>query len=361
MKIVYDNIIYNLQRVGGISHYWYFLTEGLLKYNADLQFIEHIGNDNFFEKKLCISSDKKIKETQGNIWLERFKSVHLLDNNDFDIFHSSYYRTLKKKGNTKEVITLHDFIEFQDKSRFRIFHRRQIHQAITRADGIICISEKTKRELFQYYPNLGTKNIEVIYHGVDPYYKVLTNSEIFNYTDWNILLEVKGKIVLYVGDRKAKYKRFEDLVKVLSRTDYKLIIAGGGELSQKEFKLLEEHLPQRYVVNAYVSFERLNFFYNIANCLIYPSLNEGFGAPLLEAAKAGCPYIVFKNRIPQLLKTEWGIELEEFTTQKIIKAVEKCKILKEEMRQNITSDQFRSWNDTVKDTLNFYQKVLSND
>ena len=51
MKIAFDNIIYNLQSVGGISHYWYFLTDTLLKHNTDLQFVEHSGDNNFFKKK----------------------------------------------------------------------------------------------------------------------------------------------------------------------------------------------------------------------------------------------------------------------------------------------------------------------
>ncbi|MCD8476512.1 MAG: glycosyltransferase [Shewanella fodinae] len=91
-------------------------------------------------------------------------------------------------------------------------------------------------------------------------------------------------------------------VEAISMTrDLRLNIVGGGPLSSNELKLLESKLPNRYTVLGNLSDEELNYQYNVSYALIYPSSYEGFGIPVVEAMKAGCPVIACRlSSIPEV-------------------------------------------------------------
>lgn len=58
---------------------------------------------------------------------------------------------------------------------------------------------------------------------------------------------------------------------------------------------MEKLLGQNYVDLGFISNEQLNMLYNKAYVLIYPSSYEGFGIPVIEAQKAGCPVIAMQG------------------------------------------------------------------
>ncbi|NJN78760.1 MAG: glycosyltransferase family 4 protein, partial [Saprospiraceae bacterium] len=235
-----------MQKSGGISLYWYELIKNFPTQNVNIQFLENKKIDNLFRNQLNLQ-DTTIHHRSEPIIIDRFTPVRI--HNDSikpTIFHSSYYRRLRNKSeNVKEVITLHDLTEIEYYNFTRYFHKKQIIKAIHQADGIICISNKTKSDLFQHFPEVNSKPIKVIHHGITSHYRILPKKELIRLTnklELQYLLN-KDNIVLYVGNRKAKYKNFLPMVKALKNTDYKLIIAGGEELSRKELILLNNNLP----------------------------------------------------------------------------------------------------------------------
>ncbi|MFT6797695.1 MAG: glycosyltransferase involved in cell wall biosynthesis, partial [Maribacter sp.] len=109
-----------------------------------------------------------------------------------------------------------------------------------------------------------------------------------------------------------------------------------------------------------VSNEKLNEFYNLAHCLLYPSSYEGFGLPLLEAQKAGCPIIATNtSSIPEVVEQS-GILIDEISSTKIVEGVLKLSdkdFRKERIEHGILNAKRFNWNKTFNETLDFYKEL----
>ena len=176
MKIIFDNIIFNLQKSGGISNYWERLYSNVKK---DYKIMSY----NYVFLKNLIP-----------VFIYRYLDFSIKTNKKF-IFHSSYYRISK---NTKaiNIVTVHDFVyEYYNRGVRRLIHKLQKGRAIKKAEKIICVSENTKKDLFKFYPNILKEKVHVVYHGVSDNFKLIDNKG-----------DSSNKII-YVGKRDG-YKNF---------------------------------------------------------------------------------------------------------------------------------------------------------
>jgi mannosyltransferase len=229
MKIVYDNIIYALQKAGGISVYWSELSKRITQYDVDFYGYE---SDNIFYK------NENIVQSQ-----ESFLPIKLARYLSFQkrlpkgtIFHSSYYRIANQKD-VANIVTVYDFTYENYRSGLaRYVHSWQKKRAINKSDGIVCISHSTKQDLLKFYPNIKEDKIKVIYLGADENFELLKFPKDELKKVFKELID--KKYVLYVGDR-SNYKNFDIAVKVAQKLDdFTLVIVGGGALSDNENILL---------------------------------------------------------------------------------------------------------------------------
>jgi mannosyltransferase len=101
MTIVLDNIIYSLQKRGGVSSYWSELRNRIYNY-------ENINIVELGPKKYKFHFLNKVLL----LLFEKYSRIELNNITDNCVFHSSYYRALNsssKKNNIKEIVTVHDF------------------------------------------------------------------------------------------------------------------------------------------------------------------------------------------------------------------------------------------------------------
>ena len=354
MDLVLDNIIFSLQKSGGISVYWSELIKEfyLTRYNYDkFTFIEDLSNskNNIFRQELEIKDDVLKNSPVNFISRIRPVSINSVSTNRF-IFHSSYYR-ISNSDSAINVTTIHDFIQEKLYSKFYNLNIHMKRRAIKKSKAIITISNNTKEDLLYYYPTLKEENISVIYNGV---------SDEFVFRNYDLSICYEKKYILFIGSR-VYYKNFDFAIDVLSKLpDYSLYIVG-QELTSAEKSNLTLKLGSRYKLFKNVSISLLNELYNCALLLIYPSNYEGFGIPVIEAMRCGCPVVA--NNIPSIkeISQDACFLVEKLCIDDYISVIKSIEINRNQLQEIgfEVSSQF-TWRKTADETHNLYLKTLNN-
>src|SRR5438094_1375363 len=226
---------------------------------------------------------------------KRADLVHVLDH--------SYAHMIEKAGRRPVIVTVHDLMPvvvlrsptdnwregWREGVRTRFL--RQALKALRQADAYIVGTQWLKYELATW---LGTdKNIFVVPFGVDrAFYGESTVARERGRRDWRIPEE--AFVVLHVGstvDRKNVPLVIQTVARLRQQIDAYLLQVGGRFTPEQE--QLIDRLDMRAVVRSIASADEtaLRRAYRTADVLLFPSLYEGFGFPVLEAFASGLPVV----------------------------------------------------------------------
>ena len=198
-----------------------------------------------------------------------------------DFFHGLNQR-LPEMRFRKVVATFHDLFVLTGDYSTPDFRRRfaeQARRAAAESDAIITVSEFTARQVEEL---LGVERarLHVVHHG--------TNRPAPS------PCVMRENIVLNVGAIQHR-KNIARLVEAFERTPagWKLVLAGSAGYGADEILARIEASPRRgdIEVPGYVDGETLGRWYSRARVFAFPSLDEGFGMPVLEAMSAGVPVL----------------------------------------------------------------------
>ncbi len=253
----------------------------------------------------------------------------------------------------RAIATFHDlFVMTGEYStpEFRARFTAQARDAATRADAIIAVSEFTRSQVIAL---LGVEpgKVSVVHHGT----RRLSLPQGIP----------REKIVLTVGAIQ-KRKNIARLVEAFETMDpsWKLVIAGADGYGAVEIRqrIQQSSSRERILITGYISPEELAAWYAKSMVFAFPSLDEGFGMPLLEAMDAGIP-IVTSNRsaLPEVAGDAAILVNPEKTAEisDALQELSKNDVLRQELvRKGKLRAQLFTWEKAIRGTWSVYQAVL---
>ena len=182
--------------------------------------------------------------------------------------------------------------------------QKMILKGLNRAQHIVCISHATKKDLLRL-SKLKDEDVSVVYLSLNYNYSPVEKSDTRNYL-MSLSIDIDRPFMLHVGknnwykNRKGLLTIFKHIINTKGFQDYKLVLA--GEALSKELHILIDELKIKNSIAEIISpkDEDLKMLYSSAVALIYPSIAEGFGWPIVEAQACGCP--VFTTYRPPMIE-----------------------------------------------------------
>jgi glycosyltransferase involved in cell wall biosynthesis len=118
-----------------------------------------------------------------------------------------------------------------------------------------------------------------------------------------LCIESNDIIIFFPGGARAKRKGALNLIhalqKINSKKSFKCVISGvsreAGWAHELQEEMAKSNLGERFIWTGEIPYQDLVHYYSIADFVVYPSLFEGFGLPLLEAMACGRPIIATRT------------------------------------------------------------------
>lgn len=178
--------------------------------------------------------------------------------------------------------------------------KRGLHRGIDRLAKIITVSEWSKKEIVEYF-GLPSEKVVVIPNGVEleRFRPLQTPADKQLLDNWlNRVLNIKAPYLLHVGPSEPR-KNVLTLVRAFAelkqrcRIPHMLVLAGahGRHATAVAQEIERQGIANAVVKTGSVDDAALVNLYNGADLLIFPSLYEGFGIPVLEAMACGTPVV----------------------------------------------------------------------
>jgi glycosyltransferase involved in cell wall biosynthesis len=216
---------------------------------------------------------------------------------------------LSLPGNVKLILVVHDLIYLRSRAELplsrstyqnvgRFYRRLVVPGAVHRADHIICVSQYTRQELMRRFDG-DVDKITVIPNTID--------------ASWYRLQALPSDYVLCVSGEapnknlEAALEGFAGYCRTTRDRNTLLKVAGVKSAYHGEFRRLAERLgiADRVEFLAYLTDPALQSLYEGARAFLFPSREEGFGVPVLEALATGIPVVASNSSsIPEVAGTD---------------------------------------------------------
>lgn len=129
-----------------------------------------------------------------------------------------------------------------------------------------------------------------------------------------------------------------------------------------EKKSLDTHIPGQYDFIKHPDNTELNRIYNSVHCLAYPSSYEGFGIPVLEAQRAGCPVIALNSSsIPEVMGNTWGMmdRLDESEFKWMLSKLHDTSLRNQTINDGLENSKRFSWKKMANEYISLYNRLLN--
>ena len=235
--------------------------------------------------------------------------------------------------------------------------------SVKNAKKVITISQSSKDDIIKFY-KVAPEKVKVVHLGLKDLSMENSPKDLKDFG-------VNGKFVLFVGTLQPR-KNISRLIEAFSelpseiKEEYQLVIIGKkGWLYEEILNSPEKFgISDRVIFLDYVSDEDLPSFYKKADLFVLPSLYEGFGLPVLEAMRYGCP--VATSQVSSLPEAggDAAVYFDPESIEDIKKTIEKVlsdAALREKMKEKGKEHYKKfTWEKAAKEVFETINEVLNN-
>lgn len=365
MRVIYDSTLFLQDNVGGVARYFVELANRTAEASTDrrdtvtvlagfnssrLTAADFTRGLHFGVRMPIFRGSWRIYKALNDLGMQ---GVLCSRPTEPTVLHETYYGAPRLwNTHVKRVITIYDMIwEEEEFTGSESWVARAKRISAARADGILFISESTRQAFHRHYPQRCSE--AVVHLGSE----LRTNRA-------RRPVNFPWPYILYVG-RREFYKNWAKLVEAIGLTKlWKThgLINVGGPLTPSDLAVLDSAgVPAERVITLRCDDDALADIYSSADCFVFPSKVEGFGIPLLEAARCNCPIAcsdipVFREILPE------GPSFFDPTSAEIIgNAIANCLAKgRSDPRVELarkTAEPF-SWQRTADQTMAFYKSLF---
>jgi len=270
--------------------------------------------------------------------------------------HTQY--SLSPLAGKRGITTIHDvsFLIGPEwfKPRDRWILSRSVPRAVRQAAKVLAVSDTCQREIERYIPGAQGKTV-VTPNACPPWIQPVDRGQAQSRIASE--LGVMCPFLLTVGTRwpRKNMQLAVDAASCLSpRLTHRLAVTG-------KYGWGEGSLGDRGQATGYVSNELLSCLYSAADLYLAPSHHEGFGIPLLEAFRCGCPVLCSSGgALPEVagdaavVEESWVAADWTATIEKLLDDPSKLEVLR---KKGLEREKLFTWERTAEKTLDVYREV----
>lgn len=360
LRILFSGKALSLQKYGGVSRYFCEIIKRLDTYNDINVKVAAKLFDNVYFQEFYTKNKIKYYRLHGKLG-KMINIIHFVLMSVIyrpNVIHSTYYDIFPDFlfKNILHVTTVHDMAYERGllPNIGNVIEKKKYH--IYKADIIIAVSEWTKKEILDIYPDINAEKIKVIYHG----------NSLLPKESKRILGILEKKYILFVGQR-SNYKNFFTLLKAFSiianMTNDVELICSGKSFNEEEIATIYKLGITGKVYQEEFNDDDLCDAYKNAICFIYPSLYEGFGIPILEAWSCGCPILLSDIPVFREVAEDGALYFsphdEVELSQMIMDMINNENLRKQLVSRGTELVKKYDWTIAAKKTADLYRKLLN--
>ena len=311
------------------------------------------------------------EDTPGYSVAELTRFAIRLFRDRLDLFHATHY--VLPPLRSRAVVTIHDIIhllypQFLPNRVALVYARVMIRRALARADRIITVSYNSKRDLVDYF-GISPSRVDVIYNGVSSRFRP------------DVPMEERGRVarkyglrtpyLLFLGGEKP-HKNVQNVVRAFAearraRPDLPHLLALAGPMPKNSARIdaLISALDVGKAIArpGLIDEDDLPGLFAGADVLLYPTLYEGFGLPVVEAMACGTPVLTSSTSALQEIAGGYAYLVDPLDVDAIARGIVALSTDAKVRNDFVELDKKRaldfSWDKAAERTLEVYGEALA--
>ncbi len=370
----------------GTENYSYYLLKNLAQIDTENSYLIYIqkSQESRVKSQEWPQNFKFIEIPWPRFWTQGGLAIQTFRDKLDLLFIPSHTLPVFINPKLKTILTVHDlgseYLPFKHQVKQLLYLKFITYYQLKTATKLIAVSNSTKKDLVKRV-GIDPKKIKVIYEGVDKTMFTTTKTNTKNDTLSKYDIET-NKYFLHVGTIQPRknlervieaFKLFREVneIKEIEQTkgdsktlnNFKLVLAGAKGWDSEDIY----NLPKKLGISSQVKFlgrveeGELAELYKSASGLVFPSLFEGFGLPILEAFACGCPVLTSNTSAMPEIAGDAAILVNPSSTKEIMEGMTELSEDQALRKKLIEKGQNRlklfSWEKTARETLKVFKEI----